>query len=165
MVIGSYWNSNERFALSHGSGALPKAPEIVAAPQLLRSGTLERRRHGGYGRSFDDSPVARALPVGGDEERWIEWQFEITQWSRRHDRRTPDFMARAGDQTVSVEIEDMTEEVQLLAGKLMSDLAVRTQDRARRLLMTVEDQSNGFEAWRRLSELGQRRGRLRKVGL
>ena len=42
----------------------------------------------------------------------------------------PEFMTRAGDQTTPVEMEDMTEEVQLLAGKLMSDLAVRTPGQA-----------------------------------
>ena len=31
--------------------------------------------------------------------------------------------------------------------------------------MTLEDQGNGFEAWRRLCEMGQGGGRLRKVGL
>ena len=31
--------------------------------------------------------------------------------------------------------------------------------------MTLEDQGNGFEAWRRFTELGQGGGRLRKVGL
>jgi hypothetical protein len=102
---------------------------------------------------------------GGEEERWIEWQFEVMQWSRRHDKRMLEYMSKSADQTAEVDWDDMTEEIQGLAGKLMSDLAMRTTDRARRVLMTMEDQGNGFEAWRRLTELGQGGGRLRKVGL
>ena len=101
----------------------------------------------------------------GEEEKWVEWHFEIVQWTRRHDRRMTELMLRASEQLVPVDITDMTDEAVVLSGRLMSDLAAKTCDRARRLLMTLEDQGNGFEAWRRLCEKGQGGGRLRKVGL
>eukprot|EP00969_Alexandrium_andersonii_P228214 10078967-Alexandrium_andersonii.AAC.1 len=47
----------------------------------------------------------------------------------------------------------------------MTDLALKTTDKARRLLMSMGETDNGLEAWRLLSHMAEGRGALRKTGM
>ncbi len=52
-----------------------------------------------------------------------------------------------------------------LAGLIMTDLAHKTTDKARILLMTMQETGNGLEAWRLLSHMAEGRGALRTTGM
>ena len=62
-------------------------------------------------------------------------------------------------------MEDTNERTAPLAKKIMSDLAVRTSGNAQRLLMNMDEPSNGFEAWQRLVRMGEGGGGIRRAEL
>jgi hypothetical protein len=84
---------------------------------------------------------------------------------RRCDGKVPELMQAAADQTEPCALVDMSDDVRALAGEIVSDLALRTTDRARRRLMTTELGSNGFEAWGFLAAMVEGGGPKRRTGL
>ena len=59
----------------------------------------------------------------------------------------PQLLSDVCEQTEFVRLAEMEEEPKRIAGLLMTDLALKTTDRAQRLLMNLDDQFNGLEAW------------------
>ena len=88
----------------------------------------------------------------------------MEQWLRRHHTDMPTLTARSAEAAAPLAAGDMTAETIELSGKLMTDLAMKTTGKAKRLLMALEDQSNGFEVLRQLALMGQGSGRNRKTG-
>ena len=74
-------------------------------------------------------------------------------------------MLKAAEDLASVLLADMTEEVGVTAGRIMTDLSLKTVDRAQRLLMNLEESDNGFEAWKALVRMGEGGGGIKKAGL
>lgn len=67
-------------------------------------------------------------------------------WGRRHEGQLPELV----DVSLTREetrLEDMPEIVKTAVGKLMTDLVVRTIGRAKRALMSADENDNGFEDW------------------
>ena len=71
----------------------------------------------------------------GLEEEYAEWKFEMEQWERRHEAEMPVLMAQFADNPSVVAAADMTLDTVVLRGKLMTDLAVKTAGKAKRLLI------------------------------
>ena len=117
----------------------------------------------------DGGPPPAATQAGpskwnGDEADWPTFKFEFLNWSRRHGADLPR-MLKAAEDLASVLLADMTEEVGVTAGRIMTDLSLKTVDRAQRLLMNLEESDNGFEAWKALVRMGEGGGGIKKAGL
>ncbi len=59
-----------------------------------------------------------------------------------------------------VKLDDVGEDTIRLAGLLTSDLAVKTTGKSQRLLMRLEQPSNGFD-WQRLTRLAEGGGGIK----
>jgi hypothetical protein len=93
----------------------------------------------------------------GDPGDWIEWRFDVRNWSRRHDMSVPAAMEAAGCSETPLSLVTMKPEEQVLAGKVMTDLSLKTTGKAKRVLMGIpsEESDNGLEGWRLLTHLGE----------
>eukprot|EP00971_Amphidinium_carterae_P330558 6463670-Amphidinium_carterae.1 len=88
----------------------------------------------------------------GSEESWQEWRFEFINWSRRHDPKCPEMLKHTAECDVDeVKTANMDADARILAGKVMTDLALKTTGAAKRLIMTTEETENGFLAFRDLA--------------
>ena len=87
----------------------------------------------------------------GGESAWPEWSFEFMQWSRRHDDTLPQLLREAAHSPQLPSMSDLSQTHQVLAGKVMTDLAVKTSGAAKRILMNLAEDDNGFAAWHLLS--------------
>ena len=83
------------------------------------------------------------LRWNGDEQTWQQFKFEFINYSRRHGGHVPQLLSDVCEQSEFVRLAELEEEPQRIAGLLMTDLALKTTDRAQRLLMNLDDQFNG----------------------
>ena len=65
----------------------------------------------------------------------------------------------------AVATADMNDAVVGWSGKVMTDLSLKTVDKAQRALMSIQESDNGFEAWRVLVRMGEGGGGIKKAGL
>ncbi len=86
----------------------------------------------------------------GSENSWTQLKFEFVNYARRHGAGVPKLMLDCLSADGFVRPDDMGEDATRVASLLMSDLAIKTTDKAQRLLMNLDEQSNGFEAGRSL---------------
>ena len=86
----------------------------------------------------DNEKIAAPFKWSGDESQWPEWRFEMINYARRHSVNLPDLMVSAEESAVILSYSDFTDEVKVVAGKLMTDLALRTKDKAKKRLMQVD---------------------------
>ena len=91
----------------------------------------------------------------GEGSTRAQFKFEFTNWARRHGANVPKLMTDVCDQVEYVRVTEMEEEPLRVSGLLMTDLVVKTCDKAQRLLMNLDEPSNGFEAWQRLTKLAE----------
>eukprot|EP00971_Amphidinium_carterae_P235475 4672999-Amphidinium_carterae.1 len=113
----------------------------------------------------DDTKLENKGPSrwDGSEETWQEWRFEFVNWSRRHELRLPEMLKQS---TVELYLlSDMDVEARVLAGKVMTDLALKTTGAAKRLIMSIEEPDNGFLAFRELSRRAEAGTGLRETTL
>ncbi len=74
----------------------------------------------------------------------------MMNWCRRHDLNAPKYMRLTLDMTDAIDMETVDAEQQMFCARLMTDLALKTKDAARRIVMNIEQPDNGLEAWRQL---------------
>ena len=86
-------------------------------------------------------------------------------WCRRHDLNAPKYMRLTLDMSDAIDIEQIDADQQVFCARLMTDLALKTKDAAKRIVMNIEQPDNGLEAWRQLGLRGQGGGPQRRAGL
>eukprot|EP00971_Amphidinium_carterae_P185516 3683512-Amphidinium_carterae.1 len=105
----------------------------------------------------------------GSEESWLEWRFEFVNWSRRHRHDAPTMLQTACETTniASISVDSMDEAARALAGKIMTDLALKTSGPAKRLLMSLaeSERDNGFIGFRELARRAESGSGLRATTL
>ncbi len=89
----------------------------------------------------------------------------MLSWVRRHDPSAPTLLRDMESREDRALLATINEAHWPLAGLIMTDLALKTTDKARRMLMTMQETDNGIEAWRLLSHMAEGRGALRKTGM
>ena len=100
----------------------------------------------------------------GDEADWPTFKFEFLNWARRHAPELPRLLNSASE-AEAIFLADMTEAATVLAGKVMTDLSLRTTERAQRALMAISEADNGFEGWKILTHMGEGGGGIKRAGL
>eukprot|EP00971_Amphidinium_carterae_P153460 3042423-Amphidinium_carterae.1 len=103
----------------------------------------------------------------GSEETWQEWRFEFINWARRHRQDAPMMLQAACDAVTVTDVQNanMDAEARVLAGKIMTDLALKTVGPAKRLLMSMQESDNGFLGFRELARRAESGTGLRATSL
>ena len=104
------------------------------------------------------------LKWAGDESDWQTFKFEFLNWARRHSPELPRLLSTASE-AEGLALVDMTTSAVELAGKVMTDLSLRTTERAQRALMAISEPDNGFEGWKVLTHMGEGGGGIKRAGL
>ena len=81
----------------------------------------------------------------GNENDFTEWKYDMEQWARRHDASLPQLLVAAENAPGEIDPNGVTGEHKKFAGKFMTDLAGKTEGKAKRLLMSLTDKDNGNE--------------------
>ena len=90
----------------------------------------------------------------------------MTNFMRRHDAlQMSTLLEAAENRREQVSVGTMEDDVRKLAGLVMTDIALKTSDRALRIVMSVAESDNGFEAWRLLCKKGEGGGAYKRTGL
>ncbi len=115
----------------------------------------------------------KSTTLGGPEawdgsfDKWVPWKFSMMNYLRRHAPLEVTALLQASEASV-VTITSSTvtsDENKKISAQVMTDLALKTADKARRICMSVAEPDNGFECWRLLCKRGQGGGAALKVGL
>eukprot|EP00969_Alexandrium_andersonii_P233927 10328834-Alexandrium_andersonii.AAC.1 len=77
--------------------------------------------------------------------------FEMLNWVRRRGAQAPTFLRGMEERIGPAPLSAFHVEHAPFAGLIMTDLALKTTDKARRLLMAMPEADDGREAQRRLS--------------
>ncbi len=101
----------------------------------------------------------------GSFDKWAPWKFGMMNYLRRHSPLEVTAIPMASEaRTLAITYVSIgTDEHWNIAAQVMTDLALKTSDRARRICMSISEPDNGFEFWRLLCKRGQGGGAALKL--
>ena len=102
----------------------------------------------------------------GDYKTWTTWKFQMRNWLRRHSPlHMSNTLKTCENLDTEVPYETIEDEQKEISAKIMTDLALKTSDKALRIVMSVIEPDNGLEAWRLLCKRGEGGTGYKRSGL